>query len=98
MERIRSGMLGNTEAIEDLGIHVNVALLETSDAFKKLADGRTWDQLDFQTKQYIRLLSILQQSSEAFGDSVEDNLNFRWNAFTASLKDSYRDWETTLVS
>ena len=42
-ERIRSGLLGSTEAIEDLGINVNVALLETTDAFKQLANGRSWE-------------------------------------------------------
>ena len=51
MDRIRSGLLGNTEAIEDLGVNVNVALLESTDAFKKFAGDKSWNQLDFQTFQ-----------------------------------------------
>lgn len=69
-ERIRSGLLGNTEAIEDLGINVNVALLETTDAFKQLANGRSWQQLTFQEQQQVRLFSIMEQSSKKFGDSL----------------------------
>ncbi len=69
-ERIRSGLLGNTEAIEDLGVNVNVALLETTDAFNRLANGRSWQQLTFQEQQQVRLFAILEQSAEKFGDSL----------------------------
>ena len=62
MERIRSGLLGNTEAIEDLGINVNVAMLESTDAFKRFAGDNSWNQLDFQTQQQIRLFAILEQT------------------------------------
>ena len=34
---MRSGLLGNTEAIEDLGVNVNVALLETTEAFETIS-------------------------------------------------------------
>jgi phage-related protein len=71
MERIRSGLLGNTEAIEDLGINVNVAMLETTDAFKKIADGRSWEQLTFYEQQQIRTLAILEQAQNSFGDKVQ---------------------------
>mgnify|MGYP002640362491 CR=1 FL=1 len=69
-ERIRSGLLGNTEAIEDLGINVNVALLETTDAFKQLANGRSWEQLTFQEQQQVRLFSIMEQSAKKFGTTL----------------------------
>lgn len=69
-ERIRSGLLGSTEAIEDLGINVNVALLETTNAFKSLANGRSWAQLTFQEQQQVRLFSILEQSAAKFGTSL----------------------------
>ncbi|MFY9140620.1 MAG: hypothetical protein WAO30_07675 [Thermacetogeniaceae bacterium] len=70
MERIRSGLLGNTEAIEDLGIYVNVAMLEMTDAFKRIANGRSWDKLNFYEQQQIRALAILEQAHKNFGDSV----------------------------
>ena len=62
MDRIRSGLLGNTEAIEDLGVNVNVALLETTDAFRQIAGDKSWDKLSFQEQQQIRLLGILEQT------------------------------------
>lgn len=74
-DRIRSGLLGNTEAIEDLGINVNVALLETTEAFKKLSNGKSWDKLSFQTQQQIRLLGILEQTSKKFGEESAQNLS-----------------------
>lgn len=73
-DRIRSGLLGNTEAIEDLGVNVNVALLETTDAFEKIADGRSWEKLNFQEQQQVRLLGILEQTTKKYGEEVGQNL------------------------
>lgn len=87
MERIRSGLLGNTEAIEDLGINVNVAMLESTDAFKRFAGGKSWNQLDFQTQQQIRLFSILEQTSSKFGTEVMNNTNSSLQQLVAVLKD-----------
>ncbi|MBY0011502.1 phage tail protein [Paenibacillus typhae] len=88
MERIRSGLLGNTEAIEDLGINVNVALLESTRAFQAFANGRSWDQIDFQTQQTIRLMAILEQASIKYGNTVADNTAYRQAAFVAQLKNT----------
>ena len=87
MERIRSGLLGNTEAIEDLGVNVNVAMLESTEAFKKFAGNQSWNQLDFQTQQQIRMFAILEQTTQKFGDSVLQNTNSSLAQFTAILKD-----------
>ena len=87
MERIRSGLLGNTEAIEDLGVNVNVALLETTEAFRRLANGKSWNQLSFQTQQQIRLMAILEQTSSKFGDEVFQNTNSSLQQLVAILKD-----------
>lgn len=87
MERIRSGLLGNTEAIEDLGINVNVAMLESTDAFKRFAGDNSWNQLDFQTQQQIRLFAILEQTSKKFGDTVLSNTNASLAQLTAIIKD-----------
>lgn len=86
-ERIRSGLLGNTEAIEDLGINVNVAMLESTDAFKRFAGDTSWNKLDFQTQQQIRLFSILEQTTTKFGTSVMQNSSSYWQGFIAILKD-----------
>lgn len=82
-ERIRSGLLGNTEAIEDLGINVNVALIETTNAFKKYAGDKSWEKLDFNMQQQIRLAAILEQSYQKYGDSLNDNVISRTNKATA---------------
>lgn len=87
MERIRSGLLGNTEAIEDLGINVNVAMLQSTEAFKRFANGKSWDQLSFQTQQQIRLFGILEQTSNKFGGAVFSNTNSSLQQFVAILKD-----------
>ena len=85
-ERIRSGILGNTEAIEDLGIYAQVAMIKTSNAFKTIANGRTWDALTFQEQQQIRVMSILEQSAAQFGTSIQNNTNYQLMMLTASLK------------
>ena len=85
-ERIRSGLLGNTEAIEDLGIFVNVAMLESTEAFKKFANGRSWNQLDFQTQQLIRHMAILEQTSSKFGTEVSQNMKTQLAKLVAQLK------------
>ncbi|BDC01593.1 hypothetical protein CP118TE_13020 [Clostridium perfringens E] len=87
MERIRSGLLGNTEAIEDLGVNVNVAMLQSTEAFKRFANGKSWDQLDFQTQQQIRLFAILEQTTKKFGGEVFNNTNSSLQQLVAVLKD-----------
>lgn len=86
MERIRSGMLGNTEAIEDLGINIFVNLLETTKAFQRFAGDKSWDQLSFQTQQQIRYFAILEQVASKFGTEVYDNTASRQAQFIAQLK------------
>lgn len=88
MERIRSGLLGNTEAIEDLGINVNVAMIKSTEAFKKFANGQSWDQLDFQTQQQIRLMAILEQATAKYGDTLSNSVNGRISLFKSLMKDS----------
>ena len=87
MERIRSGLLGNTEAIEDLGVNVNVAMLKSTEAFKRFANGKSWEQLSFQTQQQIRLMAILEQTQNKFGGEVFNNTNSSLQQLVAVLKD-----------
>lgn len=86
MDRIRSGLLGNTEAIEDLGVNVNVALLESTDAFKKFAGDKSWQQLDFQTQQQIRLFGILEQTTKKYGDEINQNTTTNVAELTSKLQ------------
>ena len=86
MDRIRSGLLGNTEAIEDLGVNVNVAMIESTDAFKKFAGDKSWKQLDFQTQQQIRLFAILEQTTKKYGKEVNKNTASDIQKLTAKFK------------
>jgi hypothetical protein len=87
MWRIRSGLLGNTEAIEDLGLQVYVNLLKTTKAFRQFAGDKSWDQLDFQTQQLIRYYGIMEQANKKFGAEVMTNTNSALQAFKAALGD-----------
>lgn len=88
MNRIRSGMLGSTEAIEDLGINVNVAMLEATEAFQQLANGRSWAQLDFNTQQAIRMMAILEQATKKYGNTLMQGPTTSLAYFVALLKNS----------
>lgn len=91
-ERVRSGLLGNTEAIEDLGIFVNVKTIEMTDAFQRMADGKSWEQLDAYTQQQIRSMAILEQATAKYGDEVADTSATIRNRFNAAYQDFQNSW------
>lgn len=91
-ERIRSGLLGNTEAIEDLGIFVNVKTIEMTDAFQRMADGRPWNQLDAYTQQQIRTFAILEQATSKYGNEVANTASFAKAQFLAAYQDFQNTW------
>lgn len=86
MDRIRSGLLGNTEAIEDLGINVNVAMIESTNAFRQFAGDKSWNQLDFQMQQKIRYFAIMEQAGQKFGTELANNTSTKMLVFTAQLQ------------
>ncbi len=86
--RIRSGMLGTTEAIEDLGVYANISMIQSTEAFKKFAGNKSWAQLDFQTQQQIRLAAIMEQTYARYGDTLADTTTTIQNQFVASLKNA----------
>ena len=88
MERMRSGLLGNTEAIEDLGVSIFVNMIEGTKAFQRFSNGVAWKNLSFQTQQQIRLFAILEQVNEKFGTSLYQNTKTRLGVFTSTLKNA----------
>lgn len=84
--RIRSGLLGSTEAIEDLGVYTNISMIESTEAFKKFANGKSWNQLTFQIQQQIRLAAILEQAYKRYGDTLADTTATKQAQFLASLQ------------
>lgn len=95
-ERVRSGLIGNTEAIEDLGIFVNVKTIEMTDAFQRMADGKSWEQLDAYTQQQIRSMAILEQATAKYGDEVADTSATIRNRFNAAYQDFQNSWENII--
>ena len=91
-ERIRSGLLGNTEAIEDLGINVNIKTIEITDAFKKIADGRSWEQLNAYEQSQVRTLAILEQSTKKYGTTVSETSATVRNQYQAAYEDFQNTW------
>lgn len=91
-ERVRSGLLGNTEAIEDLGIFVNVKTLEITNAFQKIADGRSWEQLSAYEQQQVRTLAILEQSTQKYGAEVANSSALSRAQYQAAFVDFQNTW------
>lgn len=91
-ERVRSGLLGNTEAIEDLGIFVNVKTIEMTDAFQRMANGKSWEQLDAYTQQQIRSMAILEQATAKYGDEVAETSATIRNRFNAAYQEFQNSW------
>lgn len=91
-ERIRSGLLGNTEAIEDLGINVNIKTIEITEAFRRIADGRSWQQLNAYEQSQVRTLAILEQSTRKYGTSVANTTAFTRQQYNAAFQDFQATW------
>lgn len=87
MERMRSGLLGNVQAINDLGIYANNSMIQTSKAFKEIANGRTWNALTFQEQQQILYMSLMEQAATKFGTTMQQNTHLKVNQFLGVLKD-----------
>lgn len=91
-ERVRSGLLGNTEAIEDLGVFVNVKTIEMTDAFQRMADGKSWEQLDAYTQQQVRTMAILEQATAKYGNTVADTTATTRAQYQAAYEDFKNTW------
>lgn len=91
-ERIRSGLLGNTEAIEDLGVFVNVKTIEMTNAFKRMANGKSWEQLDAYLQQQIRTMAILEQATDKYGSKVTNTAILTKAQWKAAYEDFQRTW------
>ena len=91
-ERVRSGLLGNTEAIEDLGVFVNVKTIEMTDAFQRMANGKSWEQLDAYTQQQVRTMAILEQATAKYGNTVADTTATTRARYQAAYEDFQNTW------
>ena len=65
-----------------------MAMIKSTEAFRKFANGQTWEQLDFQTQQQIRLMAILEQATAKYGDTLSNLVNGSISLFKSLMKDS----------
>ncbi len=92
-EKIRSGLYGNTRAIDDLGISVRKATIENSESFREISNGvlKYNDLTDAQLQQ-IRALEILRQSHALYGDEVINSTALVRSQFNAAFADFQASW------
>lgn len=86
-EKITSGLRGETESIQDLGINAEISMLKTTEAFAKLSKGKAWEKLSFNTQAQIRYFAIMEQASKKFGNSIADNTAMKLQILNAQLSD-----------
>ena len=91
-ERIRSGLLGNTEAVEDLGIFVNVKTIEMTEAFQRVAQGAKWDSLTASQQSQVRTLAILEQATKKYGTEVANTTALTRAQYNAAFQDFQNTW------
>ena len=65
-----------------------MAMIESTEAFKKFANGQSWQQLDYQTQQQIRLMAILEQATAKYGNTLSNSVNGSISLFKSLMKDS----------
>ena len=63
-------------------------MIKSTEAFKRFSNGQSWDQLDFQTQQQIRLMAILEQATAKYGDTLSNSVNGSISLFKSLMKDS----------
>ncbi len=85
--RIRSGLRGDANAVSDLGIDISSSALEATTAFKNMAKGRSWAELNTYEQQQVRTLAILEQAHRNFGDQVQQGSAFSINELSVAFQD-----------
>ena len=65
-----------------------MAMIKSTEAFKRFANGQSWQQLDYQTQQQIRLMAILEQATAKYGDTLSNSVNGSISLFKSLMKDS----------
>lgn len=88
LENLRSGILGSSEAVDQLGLNLKVASLEASESFRQIANGaKSWNDLTEAQKQAIIAQEIINQTTAKYGGIVK-NTSSMHNAFIAQLNNT----------
>lgn len=91
-EKIRSGLYGQTRAIDDLGVSVRKSQLVQTQAFQTVTGGvKKWNDLTDAELQQVRALAIVEQAQQHYGNTVlqstaltRSQLNAAWQDFKAT--------------
>lgn len=86
-DRIRSAMNQEADGADELGVNVRVAAIQQSEAYKKMADGKPWDQLSTNMQRTILYEHILESVTNNLGSTMQDTTAQRMAVFSASLAD-----------
>ncbi len=78
---IQSGLSGQFEALRRLGVGLNVAIINQGEYAAAL--GKTWQEMDNLEKQEAVLSGIVEQSSNALGQTISD-----WRDYDYRLGDA----------
>lgn len=93
-EKIRSGLYGNTRAIDDLGLSVRQSSLVQTKAYKQISNNgaKSWNSLTDAELQHARALGVIEQATEKYGDTVmqssaltRSQLSAAWEDFKATF-------------
>lgn len=92
-EKIRSGLYGNTRAIDDLGLSVRQASLMQTQVYQTITGGiKSWNDLTDAELQQARALGILEQSHIKYGNTVIQSTALTRSQFNAAYQDFKSTW------
>lgn len=93
-EKIRSGLYGNTRAIDDLGISVRQSSLMQTQAYQKISENgiKSWNSLTDAELQHARALGIIEQSYSKYGNTVMQSAALTRSQFNAAWTDFKATW------
>ncbi len=80
IDRVSSSVRGNAGAMAELGIQTQASALVSTEAFQKMADGRSWDQLSEKEQEQVRMLGILEQANDKYGSAVGQSSAYSLNS------------------
>lgn len=93
-EKIRSGLYGNTRAIDDLGLSVRQASLEALDAYAEISQNgkKSWNDLTDAELQQLRVLGILNDTQILYGNNVVESTSLTRSQYNAAFEDFKTTW------
>lgn len=93
-EKIRSGLYGNTRAIDDLGLSVRQSSLMQTKAYAEVSKNgtRAWNSLTDAELQQARALGIIEQAQAKYGNTVMQSTALTRSQFNAAWTDFKATW------